>query len=85
MRYENETLMAKLTLKDGSQVWKEIMQNMVQETEDNILTTENEVRDLFYLFADDLDEEWTVAELEYSAHPLNGKGADVCITTKIER
>lgn len=85
MRYENETLMAKLTLKDGRQVWKEIMQNMVQETEDNILTTETEVRDLFYLFADDLDEEWTVAELEYSAHPLNGKGADVCITTKIER
>ncbi len=85
MRYENETLMAKLTLTDGSQVWKEIMQNMVQETEDNILTTETEVRDLFYLFADDLDEEWTVAELEYSAHPLNGKGADVCITTKIER
>ena len=85
MRYENETLMAKLTLTDGSQVWKEIMQNMVQETEDNILTTENEVRDLFYLFADDLDEEWTVAELEYSAHPINGKGKDVCITTKIER
>lgn len=85
MRYENETLMAKLTLTDGSRVWKEIMQNMVQETEDNILTTETEVRDLFYLFADDLDEEWTVAELEYSAHPLNGKGADVCITTRIER
>jgi hypothetical protein len=85
MRYENETLMAKLTLPDGSQVWKEIMQNMVQETEDNILTTETEVRDLFYLFADDLDEEWTVAELEYSAHPLNGKGNDVCITTRIER
>ena len=85
MRYENETLMAKLTLKDGRQVWKEIMQNMVQETEDNILTTETEVRDLLNLFADDLDEEWTVAELEYSAHPLNGKGADVCITTKIER
>ena len=85
MRYENETLMAKLTLTDGSQVWKEIMQNMVQETEDKILTTENEVRDLFYLFADDLDEEWTVAELEYSAHPLNGKGNDVCITTMIER
>jgi hypothetical protein len=85
MRYENETLMAKLTLTDGSQVWKEIMQNMVQETEDNILATETEVRDLFYLFADDLDEEWTVAELEYSAHPLNGKGADVCITTRIER
>lgn len=85
MRYENETLMAKLTLTDGSQVWKEIMQNMVQETEDNILTTETEVRDLFYLFADDLDEEWTVAELEYSAHPLNGKGNDVCITTRIER
>lgn len=85
MRYENETLMAKLTLTDGSQVWKEIMQNMVQETEDNILTTETEVRDLFYLFADDLDEEWTAAELEYSAHPLNGKGNDVCITTMIER
>jgi L-rhamnose mutarotase len=85
MRYENETLMAKLTLTNGSQVWKEIMQNMVQETEDNILTTETEVRDLFYLFADDLDEEWTVAELEYSAHPLNGKGNDVCITTMIER
>lgn len=85
MRYENETLMAKLTLTDGSRVWKEIMQNMVQETEDNILTTETEVRDLFYLFADDLDEEWTVAELEYSAHPLNGKGKDVCITTRIER
>lgn len=85
MRYENETLMAKLTLTDGSQVWKEIMQNMAQETEDNILTTETEVRDLFYLFADDLDEEWTVAELEYSAHPLNGKGNDVCITTRIER
>jgi hypothetical protein len=85
MRYENETLMAKLTLTDGSQVWKEIMQNMVQETEDNILATETEVRDLFYLFADDLDEEWAVAELEYSAHPLNGKGADVCITTRIER
>jgi hypothetical protein len=85
MRYENETLMAKLTFADGRQVWKEIMQNMVQETEDNILTTETEVRDLFYLFADDLDEEWTVAELEYSAHPLNGKGNDVCITTRIER
>ena len=85
MRYENETLMAKLTLTDGRQVWKEIMQNMVQETEDNILSSENEVRDLFYLFADDLDEEWTVAELEYSAHPLNGKGNDVCITTMIER
>ena len=85
MRYENETLMATLTLTDGSPVWKEIMQNMVQETEDNILTTENEVRDLFYLFADDLEEEWTVAELEYSAHPLNGKGNDVCITTRIER
>ena len=85
MRYENETLMAKLTFADGRQVWKEIMQNMVQETEDNILTTENEVGDLFYLFADDLEEEWTVAELEYSAHPLNGKGNDVCITTRIER
>lgn len=85
MRYENETLMGKITFADGRQVWKEIMQNMVQETEDNILTTETEVRDLFYLFADDLDEEWTVAELEYSAHPLNGKGADVCITTRIER
>ena len=85
MKYENETLMAKLTLTDGSQVWKEILQNMVQETEDNICTTENEVRDLFYLFADEIEEEWTVAELEYSAHSLNGKGNDVCITTRIER
>lgn len=85
MRYENETLMAKLTFADGRQVWKEIMQNMVQETEDNILTTENEVRDLFYLFADEIEEDWTVAELEYSAHSLNGKGNDVCITTRIER
>lgn len=83
MRYENEKLIAKLTLTSGRQVWKEIMQSMLQTDEEEILTTEDEVRDLFYLFENQIEEEWTVAELEYSAHPLNGKGADVCVTTTI--
>lgn len=83
MRYENEKLIAKLTLTSGRQVWKEIMQSMLQTDEEEILTTEDEVRDLFYLFENQIEEEWTVAELEYYAHPLNGKGADVCVTTTI--
>lgn len=83
MRYENEKLIAKLTLTSGRQVLKEIMQSMLQTDEEEILTTEDEVRDLFYLFENQIEEEWTVAELEYSAHPLNGKGADVCVTTTI--
>lgn len=85
MRYENETLMAKLTLTDGRQIWKEIMQSMIQTEEDDLLTTEEEVRDLFYSLYFDDDEDFTSVDLEYSAHSLNGKGDDVCITTNIDR
>ena len=85
MRYENETLMAKFTFADGKQVWREMLQSMIQTEEDDLLTTEEEVRDLFYSLYFNDDEDFTSVDLEYSAHPLNGKGNDVCITTRIER